>query len=252
MNQQRETLEVDILFVGAGPATLSSAIRLCQLCDQHSITKPSIAIIEKGSEIGAHQMSGAVLDPSALKELFPDFLERGCPVESLVKKEGVYFLTKNKAIKFPIIPPQLHNANNYVISLSKFTSWLGEQAAAMGGIDIFTSFAGTEVIYDGTRVCGVITGDKGVDAQGNPKANFEPGVEIRAKCTIFGEGVRGYLSKTLIPKLGLQGRHPQVFETGVKEIWECKEGVVEPGLGYSYIRIPPFQRHRRVEHSFME
>lgn len=230
MTRERDKLEVDILFVGAGPSTLASAIHLSQLCTKHGVDKPTIAIIEKGSEVGAHQMSGAVLQPSALKELFPDFIERGCPVESEVTSEGVYFLTKNKSIKFPIVPPQLNNHGNYVISLSKFTSWLGAQAMEMGGIDIFTGFAGTEVVYEGDRVVGVITGDKGVDAQGQPKSNFEPGIELRAKCTVFGEGVRGFLTKTLIPKLGLDGQHPQIFETGVKEIWECPEGVVQPGL----------------------
>lgn len=226
----RETLEVDILFVGAGPSTLASAIHLSQLCTKHGIDKPSIAIIEKGSEVGAHQMSGAVLDPSALRELFPDFKDRACPLESEVTSEGVYFLTEKKSIKFPMIPPPMNNHGNYVISLSKFTSWLGAQALEVGGIDIFTSFAGTQVIYDGDRVCGVITGDKGIDAQGSPKANHELGVEIRAKCTIFGEGVRGFLTKTLIPRLGLHGRHPQNFETGVKEIWECSPGKVKPGM----------------------
>lgn len=230
MEQQRERLDVDILYVGAGPSTLSSAIHLSQLCTKHGFDKPSIAIIEKGSEIGAHQMSGAVINPTPLRELFPDFLDRGCPVESEVTSEGVYFLTKKGSIKFPIIPPQLNNHGNYVISLSKFTAWLGQQAAEIGGIDIFTGFAGTQVIYEGDRVCGVITGDKGVDAQGNPKPNFEPGVEIRAKCTVFGEGVRGFLTKKLVPHLGLVGLHPQIFETGVKEIWECPEGMVKPGL----------------------
>lgn len=230
MTRERDKLEVDILFVGAGPSTLASAIHLVQLCKKNDITPPSIAIIEKSAEVGAHQMSGAVLQPSALKELFPDFLERGCPVESIVTKEGVYFLTQNKSIKFPIVPPQLNNHGNYVISLAKFTAWLGAQAMELGGIDIFTGFAGTEIVYEGDRVVGVITGDKGVDANGQPKPNFEPGVEIRAKCTVFGEGVRGFLTKTLIPKLGLQGRHPQIFETGVKEVWECPKGTVQPGL----------------------
>jgi electron-transferring-flavoprotein dehydrogenase len=231
MTQPRDVLEMDILFVGAGPATLASAIHLVQLCKKNNVTPPTIGIIEKGSEIGSHQMSGAVLQPSALKELFPDFLERGCPIESEVTEEGVYFLTKNKSLKFPIVPPQLNNHGNYVISLAKFTAWLGQQAMEIGGIDIFTGFAGTEVIYDeNNRVLGVITGDKGVDAKGEPKPNFERGVEIRAKCTIFGEGVRGFLSKTLIPKLGLDGRHPQIFETGVKEVWECPKGTIKPGL----------------------
>lgn len=230
MSGERDQLEVDILFVGAGPATLSSAIHLVQLCKKNDITPPTIAIIEKGAEVGVHQMSGAVLQPSALDELFPDFIERNCPIESPVSDEEVFFLTKNSFFKFPILPPQLQNHGNYVIALSKFTAWLGQQATELGGIDIFNGFTGTEVVYEDDRVVGVITGDKGVDAHGQPKANFEPGVEIRAKCTVFGEGVRGFLTKTLIPKLGLQGRHPQIFETGVKEVWQCPKGTIKPGL----------------------
>lgn len=195
-------------------------------------------------------MSGCSTSTFALKELFPDFLERGCPLESPVAEEGVYFLTQKGSLKFPIVPPQLNNHGNYVIALSKFTAWLGQQAMELGGIDIFTGFAGTEVIYDGDRVLGVITGDKGVDANGEPKANFEPGIELRAKCTVFGEGVRGFLSKTLIPKLGLEGRHPQIFETGVKEIWECPKGTIKPGLVTQW--DTHFQTIRLVEHLFME
>jgi electron-transferring-flavoprotein dehydrogenase len=154
VTRERDKLEVDVLFVGAGPSTLASAIHLVQLCKKNGLDQPSIAIIEKASEIGAHQMSGAVLQPSALKELFPDFLDRGCPVESEVTEEGVYFLTQKKSIKFPVVPPQLNNHGNYVISLSKFTAWLGAQAMELGGIDIFTGFTGTEIVYEGNRVVG--------------------------------------------------------------------------------------------------
>ncbi len=236
----RETLEVDILFVGAGPSNLSAAIYLMQLIQRHNeacqkegkspIEIPSVAMVEKAAEVGAHQMSGAVLNPTPLSELFPDFLAKGCPVESPVTKESVYFLTSKSAFRFPLIPPQLQNHGNYVTSLSKVTRWLAEQASSLG-INIFTGFAATEVLYEGDHVVGVATGDKGVDAKGNRKENFEAGVNIKAKCTIFGEGVRGFLAKTLIPKLGLdQGKHPQTFETGVKEIWECPKGRVMPGM----------------------
>lgn len=237
---ERETLDVDILFVGAGPSSLSGAIYLAQLIESHNkdaekhghapLEMPTIAVMEKGPEVGAHQISGAVLDPSSLQELFPDFLDQGCPVESEVTEENVYFLTKTKAFRFPILPPQLHNKGNYVISLSKFTRWLGEKATELG-INIFTGFAATKVLYEDKRVVGVATGDKGLDSKGKPKQNYEAGVNIRAKCTIFGEGVRGFLSKQLIPKLGLdQGKHLHTFETGVKEIWECPKGRVKPGM----------------------
>jgi electron-transferring-flavoprotein dehydrogenase len=227
---QRETLEVDILFVGAGPSNLSAAIRLVQLCQKNNIPVPEIAIVEKAAEVGAHQMSGAVINPGPLKELFPDFLEKGCPVESEVTDEAVHFLTKKGSFKFPILPPQFHNHGNYVMSLAKFTRWLGEQASALG-INVFTSFAATEVLYDGKRVVGIVTGDKGIDAKGEKKGNFEAGVNIKAKCTVFGEGVRGFLAKTLIPRLGLdEGKNPRTFETGVKEVWECPAGRVKPGM----------------------
>ncbi|MCB0271560.1 MAG: electron transfer flavoprotein-ubiquinone oxidoreductase [Bdellovibrionales bacterium] len=232
---EREILEVDFLFVGAGPANLASAITLkkqiqkLQETSSNTIEEPMIVVIEKASEIGGHQISGAVIDPSPLSEIIPDYMEKGCPFESPVTKEAVYFLTENKSIRFPILPPQFHNQGNYVSSLSKFTSWLGNEAMEIG-IEIFPGFAGVEVLYDGQRVMGVRTGDKGIDAKGNHKANYEQGMDIHAKCTIFGEGVRGYLTKQLIPKLGLSGMNPQVFETGVKEVWECPTGRIQPGM----------------------
>ncbi|MEZ4703877.1 MAG: electron-transfer flavoprotein:ubiquinone oxidoreductase [Bdellovibrionota bacterium] len=237
MNQtiEREILEVDILLVGAGPASLSCAIALQNLIEQHNasgadpIEPPMIAIIEKASELGDHQISGAVLDPEPLSELIPNYKELGCPIESDVTREQVHYLTPTSSIKFPIIPPPMKNHGNHVISLSAFTRWLGEQAQSKG-IEIFTGFPGTEILYDGKRVIGVRTGDKGLDAQGNPKDNFEPGVDIHAKCTVFGEGVRGYLTKHLIPTLGLENIHPQIFETGVKEVWQCAKGTIEPGM----------------------
>jgi len=227
--EERETLDVDILFVGAGPANLASAIHLVQLAQKNGKEVPNIAIVEKGLEVGSHQVSGAVMNPSALKHLFPNFLELGCPIESEVKKEEVRFLTKNGSLKLPILPPQFHNDGNYVISLSKFTRWLGERAQELG-INIFTSFAGTEVLYEGHRVVGISTGDKGINAKNEKKPNFEAGVNIKAKCTVFGEGVRGFLTKSLIPQLNLQGKHPQTFETAVKEVWECKPGKISPGF----------------------
>ncbi len=231
-DSERETLEVDVLFVGAGPSSLAGAIQLMKLAQTHNplLPPPNIAIVEKGIEVGAHQISGAVLNPKPLYELIPDFLEKGCPIESEVTSEAVYFLTKKGGLKFPILPPQFHNHGNYVVSLSKVTRWLGEQATGMG-INIFTGFAATEVLYEGDRVVGVATGDKGIDSKGNRKVNFEPGINIKAKCTVFGEGVRGFLTKTLIPRLKLdEGKQDEIFETGVKEVWECKPGSFQPGL----------------------
>lgn len=229
----RETLDVDVLFVGAGPSNLSAAIHLKTLIDAHNktaatpIPEPMIAVIEKGFEVGAHQVSGAVLNPSALKELIPDYLV-DCPIESAVTDEAVYFLTQTSAFKFPLIPPQMNNHGNHVISLSKFTRWLGDKATQMG-INLFTGFTGVDVLMEGSRVTGIVTGDKGLNHKGEPKQNFERGMNIRAKCTVFGEGVRGFLTKTLIPKLKLEGRHPPTFETGVKEVWQCAPGTIQAG-----------------------
>jgi electron-transferring-flavoprotein dehydrogenase len=233
---EREVLEVDFLFVGAGPANLAAAIKLKQQIDTHNqssdtpMEEPMIVVIEKASELGGHQVSGAVINPGPLKELFPDFESRQCPFESPVTSEAVYALSEKGQFKFPILPPQFHNDGNYVASLSKFTAWLGEQAMELG-IEVFPGFTGVEVLYneDRSRVTGVRCGDKGIDAKGERKPNFELGMDIQAKCTVFGEGVRGYLTKQLIPTLGLEGTHPAIFETGVKEIWECPKGV-EPGL----------------------
>lgn len=226
--EERENLDVDVLFVGGGPANLAAAIHLMQLAKKAGLEAPNVAVVEKAGEIGAHQISGAVLNPSALRHLFPDYLAEGCPIESEVTGEEVRFLTEKSSIQFPIIPPPMRNHGNAVISLAKFTRWLGEKAAAEG-VNLFTGFAGTHVLYDGDRVVGISTGDKGINAKGEKKPNFEAGVNIRARCTVFGEGVRGYLTKSLIPKLGLAGRNPQTFETGVKEVWECAPGRVKPG-----------------------
>ena len=161
-------------------------------------------------------LSGAVLDPSALNDLIPDWRERDAPVDVEVEADKVYFLTKNRKVLFPITPPPLRNHGNYIISLSQFVKWLADQAEA-AGVDVFTGFSGTEVLFDGERVVGVTTGDRGVDRNGNPKGNFEPGVDIKAKVTIFADGVRGNLTKTLVARLDLdRHRLPQVYSIGIK------------------------------------
>jgi electron-transferring-flavoprotein dehydrogenase len=188
----------------------------------------SIAVIEKAGEVGAHMMSGAVMDPIGMNELMPDWRSKNPPIESPVKKELVYHLTEKGGFKLPVVPPPLQNHGNDILCLSKFIRWLGPLVEAEG-VDIFCGFPGVEVLYEGNQVTGVRTGDKGIAADGSKRSNYEPGIDLKAKITVFAEGVRGNLAKPLIKKLGLQGRHPMTFETGVKEVFEMPEGRVEPG-----------------------
>jgi len=237
---EREVLEVDVLFVGAGPACLAGAIRLAQLARQHDervdaagagrkLGELNIAVIEKGSEVGMHSLSGAVLDPRALRELFPDFESRDFPIDKHVETDAVLFLSEKGKFKLPITPPALQNHGNFVVSLHKVTRWMAAQAESLG-INIFPGFAGAAILYDGDRVLGVRTGDRGIDKQGQPKGNFEPGIDIRAKVTVLGEGPRGSLAKQLIPKLGLdRDSMPQIYATGVKELWRLPAGSLREG-----------------------
>ena len=226
---ERETLELDILIVGGGPAGLSAALRLSQLQAERGGEPLAIAVIEKAREIGAHMLSGAVLDPRTLRDLIPDFEAKGAPLATPVKTDRVYFLTRTGKLKFPITPPPLSNHGNYVISLSRFVKWLGDQVEA-AGIDIFSGFSASEVLYEGSRVVGVRTGDRGLDKHGGRKPTFEPGVDIRAKATIFCDGVRGNLTKTLVQKLKLdEGRLPQLYALGIKELWEVPAGRLDVG-----------------------
>ena len=238
--EERDIMEVDVLFVGGGVANLSAALHLANLIKRHNekveqggqgekIDDMMLAVLEKGAYVGSHCISGAVMDPVALKELVPDFLEKGAPIEGEIKKEEVCLLTSKGRIKAPITPPPLNNHGNYVVSLSKISEWLGKLVEE-SGIDIFPGFAGTEVLYEGNRVIGVRTGDKGIDADGAKKANFEPGIDLHAKLTVFGEGSRGSLTKTLIDRFNLdEGKNPQSYVIGVKEVWEIPEGRIQPG-----------------------
>ena len=224
MAADRESIEFDVLFVGGGPASLAGAIRLMQLAQENAV-ELEVAVIEKGAEIGSHGISGAVLNPLALKELMPEFEDRGCPVEQTVSGDGFFFLTPYKAYRMPIVPRQMHNTGFLIISLSRFTRWLGELAEEMG-VNIFPGFPGQEMLYgaDGRTVVGVRTGDKGIGPDGQPKGNFEPGIDIHAKVTVLGEGARGSLTKALDEKLGLSRDHmPQVYETGIKEVIQLPE-----------------------------
>ncbi|MGB9178562.1 MAG: electron transfer flavoprotein-ubiquinone oxidoreductase, partial [Pyrinomonadaceae bacterium] len=197
-----------------------------------------IGVIEKGATVGAHILSGAVMDPKALRELMPDFEEQGAPLESPVKEDFFLYLTGKRAIRSPITPPPLKNHGYFIVSLNRLTEWLGEKCEE-AGINIFPEFPGAEMLYDEQdRVIGVRTGDKGIDKEGKPKANFEPGVDLHAKVTVLGEGPRGSLTKKLSERLNLnEGREPQVYSIGVKELWELPDdrypaGRVTHTLGY--------------------
>ncbi len=218
---EREKLEFDVLFVGAGPANLAGAIHLKKLAQQQG-RDIEVCIIEKAESIGAHSLSGAVLDPRALIELMPDFREKGCPIEETDLRDGVFYLTATGQLRLPYTPPYMHNKGCFIISLSKFCAWLATIAEEVG-VNIFPGFAGVEALYDeaGRRVIGVRTGDKGVNKDGKQKSTFEPGVDLLANVTVFGEGPKGSLIREVGTKLGIfAGRMPQVFETAVKEVIE--------------------------------
>jgi electron-transferring-flavoprotein dehydrogenase len=225
---QREIMTYDVLIVGAGPAGLAAAIRLKQLAAEAS-REITVCVIEKGSEVGAHILSGAVVEPRALNELFPDWRERGAPLNTPATDDRLLFLTKGNWLRLPT-PPQMHNRGNYIVSLGNVTRWLGQQAEALG-VEIYPGFAGAEILYDEAgAVAGVATGAMGVDKSGKETANYQPGVELRAGQTLFAEGARGSLTKQLFARFDLRdGVDPQTFGLGVKELWEVAPEQHHPG-----------------------
>ncbi|HEY6509322.1 MAG TPA: NAD(P)/FAD-dependent oxidoreductase, partial [Vicinamibacterales bacterium] len=224
----RETLDLDVLIVGGGPAGLACALRLSQLAAQAGVTL-AVAVLEKAREAGAHSLSGAVLDPSTLRDLIPDFEAQGAPIATPVTSDRVYFLTERRTIRLPIVPPPLVNHGNLLVSLNQLVRWLAARAER-AGVDLFTGFAGQDILVEDGRVVGVRTGDRGLDRTGAPKVGFEPGVDVRAQVTVFCDGVRGNLTKQLLARFSLaQGREPEQFAVGLKELWELPAGRLPVG-----------------------
>jgi len=236
---EREVLEFDVQFVGAGPAGLAGAIHLADLVARYNAnasasgTPPlpelNIAVLEKSAEVGAHGFSGAVMDPRAIRELIPDYVAKGCPIESDVTGDDVYILFEKSAFRLPFVPPALENHGNAVVSLGELCKWLAAQAEERGVL-IATETPAQAPLLEGTKLLGVRTGDKGVDKQGNRKPTYQPGADCMAKLTVLCEGPRGTIAKQLEQPLGLTaGKQPQVYATGVKELWEVPAGRATKG-----------------------
>jgi electron-transferring-flavoprotein dehydrogenase len=231
----REQLEADVLIVGAGPAGLGCALHLANLIKKHNASggaKPQLSaeniyILEKGREIGAHQLSGAIMNPKALAELVPDF-QSSAPLDTAVTDSAALLFTRQSSFRFPITPPPFQNRGNYVVSLNKVVKWLGGLVEA-AGVNVFKEFGGAQLVYQGDRVAGVVTEDKGLDKNGNPKDNYAPGYELRAKVTVLAEGSRGSLTKQLVSDKKLDNINPQSYGIGVKELWEVQPGRIEAG-----------------------
>lgn len=227
MLMSRESMEFDVVIVGAGPSGLAAAIRLAQLAKENQQSL-DICIIDKGADVGAHILSGAVLEPRALNELIPDWQSQSPPITTPVTQDRFCYLSKNKLWRLPL-PPQMSNHGNFIISLGQLCKWLAVQAENLG-INIFPGFAATEILYEHDRVCGIITGDKGVDKEGKPKPQYQPGIILKAKQVIFAEGCRGSLTQTLFTRFQLrEGVDPQTYGIGIKELWEIPASLHQAG-----------------------
>ena len=228
----RESMDYDLVIVGGGPAGLSAAIQAKQLANS-SGKDISVCVLEKGSEIGAHILSGAVMDPKALTELFPNWKEMGAPLQTEVTQDQFLFLTSNNSYQVPnwMLPSCFKNEGNYIVSLANVTRWLGQQAENLG-VEIFPGFPAAEILYNEQgAVCGVITGSMGLDKEGKPTDQFQLGMELRAKYTLFAEGSRGHLGKQLMSKFSLdKDSDPQSYAIGIKELWEVEPSKSKPGL----------------------
>ena len=228
---ERESMEFDLLVVGAGPAGLAAAIRAKQQAARAGI-ELSVCVIEKAAEIGAHILSGAVMDPRALTELLPDWASRGAPLDTPVTEDRMLFLSRTgaRAVPHALLPESFHNDGNYIVRLGHVVKWLGEQAEALG-VDVFAGFAGAQLLIEDGKVAGVITGDMGLTRDGERGPNFQPGMALRAKYTLFAEGCRGHLGKALEQRFDLrEGVDPQTYGLGLKELWEVPAAQSQPGL----------------------
>jgi electron-transferring-flavoprotein dehydrogenase len=233
---ERETMEVDVLIVGGGPAGLACAIRLAQLI-KDSGRELSVLLLEKAASFGAHQVSGGVMDPRGVVELFPEADLASIPASAPVTADGFWFLTEKRAFKAPIVPPMFVNKGKRIVSLAQVCRWLAARLEELGSVDIFAGFAADHLLYEGDRVVGVQTRDQGIDKHGKPKPNYEAGYNLKAKVTVIADGVRGNLTKEIVDRLCLEGSNPQVYATGVKEIWRVpaerhRQGLVVHTLGW--------------------
>jgi electron-transferring-flavoprotein dehydrogenase len=220
----REAMEFDVVIVGGGPSGLAAAIRLKQLNPE-----TAVCLVEKGSEIGAHILSGACLEPRALNELIPDWQEKGAPLDTPATDDRFLYLTATRAFRLPT-PPQMHNHGNYIVSLGNVCRWLGQQAEALG-VEIYPGFAAAELLEEDGRIVGIATGDMGIGKNGEPTEGFQRGMELRARYTLLAEGCRGSLSKQLIRRFNLRDGHdPQTYAIGIKELWEIPAANHKPGL----------------------